>query len=160
MEHMDGPAYSGRYVCEYATNKNTVSKPKLTPAPFFNRIWYKIGCDDALEQINNTTTIRAIRKLCGNDIVFIPNIKPEFYADSTARIVARDYVEDAVRKMGFIPTLNHAGDMSNFPDIRVRVSLKTPSNLRRIRVLGAYMMFDKQYMLTDAVLYKNTIRTR
>ncbi len=160
MEHSEGPAYSARLVLDYVINEAVVSQPNLPEVSFLKRIWHGIGRVEALYQINHTSMARATLQPYYNEVTFIPKLKPEYHNDAIARIVAREHVSNNLRKMGFHTTFDKYSDNTRYPNMMVRVPLNSTHNIRQMRVFGPYMMFDKEYMLNQAVLEPILVRKR
>ena len=160
MEMEDGPIYSARTVCDYNINENMVQQPDMPEPGLFKQLWYGIGRVEALYQINHTATARAVKQGTYNTVVFVPKITKEFKSDKHARILARDHVQQNLKRLGFSTEIDKYHDENGAPNINVYVPLNTMRNACRMRIFGPYMMFDKQYVLTPDALTSKIMRTR
>ena len=160
MEHSEGPLYSASLVLDYKINEQTVAQPALPEAHVFKRMWHGLGRLESLYQINHTSTARATRQVYYNEVRFVPKLKPEYHTDAVARILARDHINTNLRKMGFHTTFDASADKTNLPCVSVCVPLNSIHNIRKMRVFGPYILFDKEYVLNPIVLTGQNIRKR
>ena len=160
MEHSEGPLYSAGLVLDYKINEPTVAQPDLPETSIFKRIWHGLGRVEALCQINHTSTARATRQPYYNEVRFVPKLKPEYHTDAIARILAREHINTNLKKMGFHTTFDASADKTRLPHMFVTVPLNSIHNIRKMRVFGPYILFDKEYVLNPIVLTGQNSRKR
>ena len=160
MEIGDGPIYSARTVCDYNINEKNVLQPNMPEPTFLKSLWYGFGRVEALYQIIHTTTARAIKRDKSNEVVFRPKLKDEFCANKTACLVARDHVEQNLKRLGFKTKVYKAMDYASCPSTSVRVPLDNLHNICRMRIFGPYLLFEKPFVLTQAALSYKKSKTK
>lgn len=132
-------------------NIKNMHQPPLPEAPLILAILYGLGHDDQLAELNKFAHAKVISRVHYNEVVFYPNIKPEYSARPDVRKFARETIWYLLRDMGFVLDNSYRAVGPQAP-ICIHVPLNIPGNLRRMRVFGPYMMFDKKYMLNRSIL--------
>lgn len=160
MEMEDGPIYSARTVCDYNINEKNVQQPDIPEPTFLKSLWYGFGRIEALYQIIHTANARAIKHGKTNEIVFRPKIKSDFSTDVHAQIVARNHVEQNLKRLGFKTRVNTDLDYSKTPSQTVHVPLDNLHNISRMRIFGPYMLFEKPFVLTQGALSYKKSKTK
>ena len=159
MEMEDGPLYSADTVCDETINENMVQQPDMPAVPWFKQLWYGLGRVEALYQINHIAIARTHQYTYSAEVVFEPKLKSELKHIADAHIMARARIEKYLKKMGFETKVNTIDDAKQ-PDSSVRIQLNNDKNLQRMRIFGPYIMFDRNYMLTDKALNPVLARQR
>lgn len=159
MEFEDLSIVSMYHAFDTDYNIKNMQQPSLSRPSALKVLLYGMGRAEPLNELNKYAHAKLVKRLHYNEVIFTPNIKPEYSARPDVRRFARDTVRYCLRDLGFIPD-NTCDVACGVVPICVHVPLNVPANVRRMGVFGPYMMFDKRYMLTTHALSKTTFKTR
>lgn len=156
MELEDLSIVSLHHSFDYDINFKTKTQPTMREPSWITKAIYGRNAEPVMKELSKIAHAQAISRLYYNEVVFIPNIKPEYSARPDVRKFAHDTVRDLLLDLGFkVAETNVQG--AKIVPICVHVPLNNKNNIRRMRIFGPYFMFDKKYMLTNSVLSgKNT----
>lgn len=160
MQGKENQTYSIYDIFDYNINESISQQPDMPTVPVFKQLWYGFGRVESLYQITHIALAHSVPSAGYNTVVFAPKLKAEHKENKGARFIAREIVSRYLHRMGFQTTVNENLDKTTMPDMNVSVPLNASDNLRRMRVFGPYMMFDKNHMLTQNALSPRVVRTR
>ena len=140
-------------------NIKHAQQPTMPEPSLLKGLLYGVGRDDALQELNKFAHAKAVSHLHYNEIIFYPNIKPQYSARPDVRNFARDTVYYLLRDLGFVLDNSCGLGASQIP-ICVHIPLNVQKNVRLMRVFGPYMMFDKKYILTQSALLQKRSKMR
>ena len=151
MELEDLSIVSMYHALDTEYNIKNMQQPVMPAPSWLKGVFYGVGRDVALKELNKFAHAKVVSRVHYNEVIFVPNIKPQYSARPDVRKFSRDTVSYLLRDLGFILD-NTCGLGKASVSICIHVPLNVPKNMRLMRIFGPYMMFDKRYMLTDAAL--------